>query len=247
MGSPNQLSFLPDDYLERKAQRRANAICAVLFILVMGGVGFASYIQDRQGKRVDDDYAQIEQQYLAEARRLAQVKQMTEKQKRISQQADLAASLLERVPRHAVLSEITSAAEAPNISLLELVLESKPRPKATSATEAAKTAYEQKKAARQASNTKTSGPPQPEPKVFDVFLKLTGVARTDVQVAQFLSTVSRSKMFKDANLIISDEFKVGEEKLRRFQIDMMLAPDAEVAFTEAPAAGTALELKEPRP
>ena len=34
MGAPNELSFLPDDYLERKARRRANAICAVLFFIV---------------------------------------------------------------------------------------------------------------------------------------------------------------------------------------------------------------------
>ncbi len=37
MASPNQLSFLPDDYMERKSQRRTNAICAVLSILVIGG------------------------------------------------------------------------------------------------------------------------------------------------------------------------------------------------------------------
>ena len=30
--APNELSFLPDDYLERKARRRTNAICAVLFL-----------------------------------------------------------------------------------------------------------------------------------------------------------------------------------------------------------------------
>ena len=33
MSAPNQLSFLPDDYLARKAQRRANLICATLFIV----------------------------------------------------------------------------------------------------------------------------------------------------------------------------------------------------------------------
>ena len=34
----NPISFLPDDYLERKAQRRASLICGVLFIMVMGGL-----------------------------------------------------------------------------------------------------------------------------------------------------------------------------------------------------------------
>jgi hypothetical protein len=36
MAAPNELSFLPDDYLERKARRRANALCASLSVIVMG-------------------------------------------------------------------------------------------------------------------------------------------------------------------------------------------------------------------
>ena len=46
-GSPNELSFLPDDYLERKAQRRTNAICAVLFLVVMCAIGSAFTYTER--------------------------------------------------------------------------------------------------------------------------------------------------------------------------------------------------------
>ena len=40
MGAPNELSFLPDDYLERKARRRTNAICAVLFFFIWARATF---------------------------------------------------------------------------------------------------------------------------------------------------------------------------------------------------------------
>ena len=33
MSSPNQLSFLPDDYLETKRRRRTNFVCALLFLV----------------------------------------------------------------------------------------------------------------------------------------------------------------------------------------------------------------------
>jgi hypothetical protein len=62
MGSPNQLSFLPDDYLERKAARRTNAICAVLFLLVIGGVGSAFTISENATKAIDKQYNKIEEQ-----------------------------------------------------------------------------------------------------------------------------------------------------------------------------------------
>ena len=41
MKAPNDLSFLPDDYLENKAQRRANVICAILFLVTMVTIGMA--------------------------------------------------------------------------------------------------------------------------------------------------------------------------------------------------------------
>ena len=57
MGSPNQLSFLPDDYLERKAARRTNAICAVLFLVVIGGVGSVFTISENATKAIDKQFA----------------------------------------------------------------------------------------------------------------------------------------------------------------------------------------------
>ena len=41
MSAPNDLSFLPDDYFQRKGRRRANALCAALAVVVMGAIGSA--------------------------------------------------------------------------------------------------------------------------------------------------------------------------------------------------------------
>ena len=59
------------------------------------------------------------------------------------------------------------------------------------------------------------------------------MAENDVQVATFMNSLTRSKLLRDVNLVVSDEFQATakDEKLRKFQIEMMLSPDAEVKPT----------------
>ena len=225
MGSPNQLSFLPDDYLERKAARRTNAICAVLFLLVIGGVGSVFTISENATKAIDKQYNKIEEQYVGEARRIEQVRQMHEKQQRMARQAELTASLLEKVRRSDILAEVTNCM-SPGVSLLEFNLESKPRVKAGSPAAPTLTAYELKKLARE--NAQKAPEKETEAKVFDVFLKVTGTAYNDGQVAQYINRLTKSKILRDVNLSVTDEFVMGDDKLRKFQIEMMLDPDADL-------------------
>lgn len=239
----SQLSFLPDDYLERKSQRRANVICGVLFVAVMAGVGSAFSLSEQATRRVEREYDRLEAQYLGEARRLEQVRQMQEKQKRMAHQAELTASLLERVPRSYLLAEVTNSMPA-GVSLLEFSMDSKPRAGPAPA-EAAKTAYELKKAARQGAAKTPAGPPPPEIRQVDVHIRMTGIAQTDVQVAQFLNRLSRSRLMKDVNLVFTEELKQQEDRLRKFQMEMMLDPRAEVVNpVDAGSPTAAVELKE---
>jgi hypothetical protein len=117
------------------------------------------------------------------------------------------------------------------------------------------TAYEQKKAQREATqaaaNSATAGaaaaaPPPAEAKVYDVYMKLSGIASTDVFVAQYLSRLSQSTLFRDVNLVITDEFKIEESKYRRFQIELMLNPEIDARkHAEAASQKTAaVEVKE---
>jgi len=226
MGSPNQLSFLPDDYLERKAARRTNAICAVLFLLVIGGVGSAFTISENATKAIDKQYNKIEEQYVSEAKRIEQVRQMHEKQQRMARQAELTASLLEKVRRSDILAEVTNCM-SPGVSLLEFTLESKPKAVAGAAAAPALTAYEMKKLARENAN-KAPQEKEAVAKVYDVFMKVTGTAYNDGQVSQYIARLTRSKLLKDVNLSVTEEYVLGDDKLRKFQIEMMLDPDADL-------------------
>ena len=235
MTAPNELSFLPDDYLEQKWKRRANVVCAILVVLVAGGVAAAAYYVRNYDRQVQARYDEVDAKYTDAARKIEQVKKMHEQQRQVVHHAELAASLVEKVPRSNLLAEVTNSLPT-GVSLVEVAMDSKthvePPPTNTSA-------FEQRKA--QLENDALglgTKPPQ-----YDVHIRVTGIAQNDVQVAQLISRLSHSKIFNDVNLVISEQYEAkregpGEAKsepLRKWAIEMMLNPNAEVTQTNTAA------------
>ena len=245
MSAPNQLSFLPDDYLERKARRRANILCGVLAVIVLGVIVSAFQYMEKITKAVDAKYAEVEQKYTDAARRIEKVNQMRAQQQQVVRRAELAASLVEKVPRSNILAEFVQAMP-PGLSLLNLMMESRER---AGAVPPSMTAFEQKKAALEG---RTASLPV-APKTYDVFLKLEGVAPTDLQVGDFMEKLKRSTLFRDVNLIYTEAYtpktqatapqpgKV-EEVIRKFQIELALNPNAEVVNPANPNSKTTVEM-----
>jgi len=223
MTSPNQLSFLPDDYLERKAQRRTNVICAGLFIIVMIAIGSAFSITERSMRQIELQHTAVEQEYTEAAKRIEAVQRMQEKQRTMAHQAELTASLLEKVPRSFLMADITNSMPS-GVSLLDFTMDTK--------AEMIPVKVPEKRNTISAESPSTPPPAPQMQKIFSVTMKMTGVAGTDVQVAQFITKLNRSELLKDVNLVISDEFKVGNEVLRKFQIEMMLNPNAQVSIDD---------------
>jgi len=157
-------------------------------------------------------------------------------------QANLTASLLERVPRSVLLAELTNAKPA-GVSFLELMLDSKVHSGSTGS--APKSQFELKRAAMDAANGEKPATEAPQVKLYDVTLKVTGIADNDAQVGQFMGKLNRSKLVRDVNLLISDELVVADVKMRKFQVDMSVDPGAEVQPGVIPSKTTAatVELK----
>ena len=233
--SPNQLSFLPDDYLERKASRRANLVCGTLSLLVIGAIGSAFYLKERAMRDTNARAAEVEKDYATASARIEQVQTLHAKQRQIVQHAELAAALVERIPRSNILAEFTNSMP-PGASLLELTMDSRPR----STPVPIGTAFEQKRAALEAKQKGTSAAPE-APKL-DVFLKIVGVAETDVQVSDFIAKLNDSRFLKDVNLVVSESHVVDKVTMRRFQIEMMLNPDAEVRAVPSDGKTAAVEV-----
>ncbi len=239
MKSPNELSFLPDDYLERKAQRRTNAICATLFLVVMVAIGSAFTFTERSMRDAEKEHNTVERKFTEAAKRIEQVQQMQEKQRTMAMQAELTASLLEKVPRSFLLAEITNAMP-PGVTLLDLSLESRRQAPPTSGGN--KSTFESKKSATADAKKKAAAAAQSEARIYDVSVKVTGIASTDVQVAQFITRLNQSTLVRDVNLVVSEEFKGEDGPVRKFQIEMMVNPHADVASLAEKPKVTAVEL-----
>ncbi|HWB53589.1 MAG TPA: PilN domain-containing protein [Tepidisphaeraceae bacterium] len=218
MSTANPLSFLPENYLADKAKRRANLICASLFFVVVVAIGSALALANRSLAKIERQHQAVQKQYNDAAKRIEQVKQLQDKQQIMSHQAELAASLLERVPRSNLLAEITNALPT-GVSLVDLTMTSKVRHQAA---EPEKTPMQLRKEQKQ---DKAKGP---EPKLYDVTIKLTGVAGDDVEVAQFIRNLSSSKLLQDVNLVVVNESKMGGDPVRKFELDMMINPNADL-------------------
>src|SRR5688572_28104848 len=224
MGAPNELSFLPDDYLERKARRRTNSICAILFCVVMGAIGSAFWVTERAMREYEAQATTVDRDYTEAAKRIEQFQKLQEKQREMAHQAELTSSLLEKVPRSFVLAEITNGMPD-GVSLLDLNLEA--RVIANAGPAAPKTAFEIRKAEIEGGTGKAVA----QPRVYDVSMRATGIAQNDVLVAQFIRKLNKSTLLKDVNLMFTDEFEPGQKdgpKLRKFQIELKLNPEAKI-------------------
>ncbi|HXE52320.1 MAG TPA: PilN domain-containing protein [Tepidisphaeraceae bacterium] len=234
MTAPNELSFLPDDYLEQKYKRRANIVCVILAGVTFAGIGLRGASIRRQNARVESTFAEIDGKYTDAARKIEQVKKMHEQQREVVHHAELAASLVEKVPRSNILAEITNSLPA-GVSLLDLSMHATPQGQLISGN----------------TNPYTRGLPpgqsQPQPTdamglgtkplVYDVKMKITGIAQTDVQVANLISTLRHKDLFTDVNLVITEGYTDHQDtsqkdktdvQLRKWQIEMSLSPNAEV-------------------
>lgn len=230
MTAPNELSFLPDDYLEQKYRWRANIICVALALVTFGGIGAAWWYQRGHHVRVQALFSDIDNRYFDAARKIEQVRKMHDQQREVVHHAELAASLVEKVPRSNILAELTNSLPS-GVSLLDLVMTSAPH---LANTAAASSSFAQHRAAVLAQTNADALGLGAKPAQFDVTLKITGIARDDIQVAQLLTRLGHSKLFEDVNLVVSDVYVDPHQELaktdplRKWQIEMMLNPAAEV-------------------
>jgi hypothetical protein len=69
-------SFLPHDYVTRKAELRANLLCLALFGVVMFGVIAAFFVTNRQWLQVREAQRTITTQYSQEAAKIDQLSRL---------------------------------------------------------------------------------------------------------------------------------------------------------------------------
>jgi len=101
------INLLPDDYLRKRAQRRANILCLALFGAVMVGVVLAALHSEQNNGALEDRRREISRQYEQTQKVIETMRQMEQKKQELTAKAADTASLMERVPRSYLLGLVT--------------------------------------------------------------------------------------------------------------------------------------------
>jgi Tfp pilus assembly protein PilN len=222
-------SFLPEDYLDQKAERRTNMISLSLFGVVMVSVFAAFLVTNRQWSQVKSARASVNEQYELAASQIETLNELEQQKDQLLSKARLAAALVERVPRSILLAELVN--RMPNrLGLLEFELKSQkikptrvaPRRRGAKGRLGPKRAMTREEAAQLEEEKKV------EPPRYLVSLTLVGVAPTDIEVSDYINSLNSYRLLKDVNLVSSEERKFDGEKMRQFEIAMTLDPKADV-------------------
>lgn len=219
------INLLPEDYLHRRAQQRANILCLGLFSVVMASVVGAAVVGERKARETRQVREQINREYEEAGRLITQLQQLEAKKQQVLAKAQVASELRERVLRSYLLASVTNAmSEGMAIRALNLtttVLHSEPaKPAATAGTKFQSRGVLRDKAPEPASDANRVQ--------TAVQLEVIGLAKTDVQVAQFISRMSANALVQSVDLEYSAEADYQKVKVREFKVIVNLKPGAQL-------------------
>lgn len=225
--SPASNSFLPDDYIARKTETRVNVLILALFALVLGGVVAAFVVTNRHWKDINARKKAVNEQWAVDVKKMDQLRSLEAQRAQMMEKAEITAALVERVPRWAVLGEITLRMPQ-DMKLETLAIKSTrtdPKPKP------APTAPKAPLVKSLTDRITGQAPPPEKPKVlapkFSYALTIIGSTVKNTDVADFLSSLKTSPVFKDVELTYIKDAKEKDVDLRRFEILAQLRTDTD--------------------
>jgi Tfp pilus assembly protein PilN len=240
-------SFLPQEYVERKAEMRANLLCLSLFGVVMFGVVGAFFVTNRQWLTVKRSREAIASQYALEAARIEQLKLLEKQRAEIVQRAEVSNSLIEHVRRSVLLGELANR-KPDEITLLEVQLIGKrivdkpkdPAPVTPAATQQTKNLSA--KSGNVAMIHVPQGKPDAAEKVapprFDHTIKLTGVAKSNTNIADYLASLKACPLLDNVDLKYIKETTIEKLELRKFELEAAIRRDADTGGMEVATGKT---------
>jgi len=230
------INLLPTGYQQRRSRRRANVLCFSLFVIIMVGVVCAAWVSENQTDDLRLENEEVCQQYRQAAKSITRIRQLEAQKKQVIEKAKNASALLEKVPRSYLLACLTNALPE-GASLTKVQLRST-TPKPTQPIGKPKTKF-RSRAERHAARSRELERKITRPKI-EVSLEINGLARTDVEVAQFISNMQRNPLLQSVELNYSEEEEIDTETLRHFHVTMQLADNAEVEADSTQTVSTPL-------
>lgn len=231
-------SFLPEDYLRRKAERRSIVISLALFAIVTMGVVGAFFVTHRQWNTVKERQAEINREYALETQKIEQLNKLEAQKAEMLEKADVTTALVEKVPRSILMAELINRMPK-QLTLTELELKSKrinDTPKPTNDKKARSLAGPRTKAslAQKAKEQQDKAPERPKPVApkFEYKLEIVGLSVTDEDVADYVSALNQCPLLQKVDLIYSGAAKIDDIEMRKFRVEAMIRSTADARQIE---------------
>jgi hypothetical protein len=229
----NASSFLPEDYLAKKAERRTNIISLTLFVVVLFAVIGAFLVTNRQWNSVEKQVATINNAYLQAGEQLEELKELEQQKEEMLRKAEIVAAIVEPVPRSILMAELINRMPE-RLGLVEFELRSEkvkaarvagPRPASTGRHNQGPTrGLTRQQAADQVQKIEA-------PK-FEVKMVMKGMAPTDLEVSRYLAELNAYSLLDNVTLEYSEEKEFDGQMMREFKINMKLRADADVRHVD---------------
>ena len=239
-----QGSFLPEDYIARKAEFRANVMALSLFAVVMGAVGAAFALTNNQWRAIRVDRESISTAADQESKRLDELKSLQQQRYQLMQKAETTAALIEKVPRSVLIAELTIR-KPEKITVQSLVLKGK-RVDPVTATTGAAAAVDQKvkslspTVAAPANNAAAAAKPVISAPRFETTMTLSGYASENVLIADYVKALKSCPLITNIELNYIRPTRVKDTEVRQFEIVAEVRTNADaksVAAAEEAALG----------
>lgn len=212
------MNFLPEDYVEKRQATRTAILFIGLLLVVVGGIVGAYLYSQWNMRGVFQERDRVNAAFDDASKKIAEAQELEKQKERMIAKADTITTLMERVRRSILLSELTRLRpNGINFMILDLKSKdldpSKPMP-----------------AIDQARRTQDGLPLDIKPPTVDVTVSLTGTAPTDADVASYLTALQKSPILTSVTLLYSEEYRKNKEDpaVRRFSLEMHINPEADL-------------------
>ncbi len=226
-------SFLPEDYVAKKAERRTNVLAVVLFVIVSFGVIGAFFVTNREWNDVRNYQSTVNVRYAQAAQDIERLKQIEKDRAARIQKAEITTALIEKVPRSILLAELINRAPS-RMMLFRLEVESEQVSGGRKASRTKTTSSGTLSASKKSSTSKNAAPPAPEvvaPK-FSTSIGILAVCPENEDVAVYLRRLQECELLQNVQLVFVEQRTVKEREMVKFKIEADLRPNADARSIE---------------
>ncbi|MDA0295707.1 MAG: PilN domain-containing protein [Planctomycetota bacterium] len=235
--------FLPDDYVEKKAERRMNVMAITLFILVMFGVTTAFMVTQKNWSGVRADRAVVNQRFIAANDQIAEMDAYELRVEQMVDKAHIAVGLVDTVPRSNLLAEIVLQMPT-ELSLTRFSLQTTEIKAAKVRPQAVATLGSKRNRGGAAASLEEAETVRPEPRRWKSEVQLDGLAPSLDEVSRFIDALVTVPIFRRVRLDQTQEKEVDDRPMREFRVLFEIDPEADIRENEDPIDMASVDMEE---